>query len=193
MQGDPKDAKNMTEGGPITLAKLKTHALMRIVIWVAAACVAGASGTAIWFAKDGAKTVNRMEDRVVTGIIVQLVGASVVVVGPTWDETLSNIMFYWFKILSCFPFINEKFNTHSILQLMSLLFETAETKVVQQRRPPAAKKTKAAQQGPASSLQDPNPPISGGGRTRRPPEPNSQGNRAHERHEPDQIADDDDE
>lgn len=83
MQGNPKDAKNMTEGGPITLTKLRTHALMRIVIWAAAACVAGAAGTAIWFAKDGTKTVNRMEDRVITGIIVQLVGVSVIVVGPS--------------------------------------------------------------------------------------------------------------
>lgn len=82
MIGDKRDAKNMTEGGPITLTKLRIHAVMRIVIWTAAACIAGSSGTAIWFVKDGG-TVRRLEDRVLTGVIVQCVGVAVIVVGPT--------------------------------------------------------------------------------------------------------------
>lgn len=82
LRGDKRDAKNMTEGGPITHKKLRVHALMRIVIWNIAAIAAGAIGTAIWFAKEG-RIVKRMDERIGTGIIVQVVGVAVIVVGPT--------------------------------------------------------------------------------------------------------------
>lgn len=82
MQGSKKDAKNTTEGGPITLAKLRTHAVMRLLIWAAVAAVAGAVGTALWLARDGKKVKNMM-GQVTTGVVVQLVGIAVIVVGPT--------------------------------------------------------------------------------------------------------------
>jgi hypothetical protein len=56
---------------------------MRIIIWSSAAAIAGAAGTAIWFAKDGKKGTTRLTDRIITGVIVQLVGVAVIVVGPT--------------------------------------------------------------------------------------------------------------
>lgn len=82
MQGSGKDAKNTTEGGPITLAKLRTHAVMRLLIWAAVAAVAGAVGTALWLARDG-KKVKNISGQISTGIVVQLVGIAVIVVGPT--------------------------------------------------------------------------------------------------------------
>lgn len=82
MRGNPKDAKNMTEGGPITLTKLYVHAIMRIFIWSSAAVIAGASGTALWFAKDGSKTIRRSDDRIITGVYVQLVGVALTIVAP---------------------------------------------------------------------------------------------------------------
>lgn len=82
LRGDPRDAKNTTEGGPITLTKLRVHAVMRLFIWAAVAIVAGAVGTALWLTKDN-KNIKNLAALVQTGIVVQLVGVAVIVVGPT--------------------------------------------------------------------------------------------------------------
>lgn len=81
-RGDPKDAKNYTEGGPITLVKLRTHAFMRIVLWLITSVTAGAAGVALWAAKEG-NADDRLGDRMVTGIYIHLIGTGVTTVVPS--------------------------------------------------------------------------------------------------------------
>jgi hypothetical protein len=79
--GVANEAKNYTEGGAITLKKLRIHAVMRCLLWPIVGIIAGATGVAIWHATKLGNSSN-LTAKVITGIVVQLTGVAVIVVGP---------------------------------------------------------------------------------------------------------------
>lgn len=69
--------------GKLRLVNVRYHALMRLLVWPLLSAVSGAVGAIFWDIHRDRASSNVTSNRVATGVLVQVVGMAVSVVGPT--------------------------------------------------------------------------------------------------------------